>query len=126
MTYVLAYVLSVAGGWLIAGVAIHIMRKSICVPRGRFFKWIDVWVGGSERAVATTLLLFAPAQLAVFIGGWMALKLAANWQRSTDPDAPQTTFVAMVGSVVSFSVAIAAPLLLLPDALAPLLQALNG
>jgi len=110
MNYVGVYILSLGGGWLIAGLAVYLMRKSIRIPR-EFFKVIDLWVGGTERAVATTLVLFAPHYLPGFIGGWVVLKFAANWQRQpNEPGVAQKSLAALVGSIFSFAVAIGAGL----------------
>jgi hypothetical protein len=113
ISYVIAYFLSVFGGWLIAGICVYVMRKSIRRPR-EFFRWIDLWVGGTERAVATTLVLFAHSYLPAFIGGWIALKFAANWKRR-NVGAGQASLVFLVGSVISFAVAIGAALYMRPD-----------
>src|SRR6478672_2706685 len=76
-----AYVLSVIVGHFVAGEGMQLMRKvaTPCLPRKR--KWIDVFLGSTERAIATTLVIGAPSQLSLFIGGWVALKMAVNWQR---------------------------------------------
>ena len=83
-----------------------VYAKKIEFPRDRKFKWIDLFVGGAERAIALTLTLSAPAQLPAFIGAWIAFKMAANWQRRTEPKANQATLVALIGSAISFAFAI--------------------
>ena len=118
--YVGVYTLSVAGGWLIAGTGVYWMRRSI-KHRREFFRWVDIWVGGAERAVATTLVIFAPAQLPVFVGAWVALKFAANWKRRTRVEGvEQISLIALVGSVISFAVAIWAGLIVIPGAFSKL------
>jgi len=72
------------------------------------FRWINLWVGGTERAIATTLVIWAPDILAGFVGGWVLLKVAANWQRRSGAEYGQRHLLALVGSAVSFAVAIAA------------------
>jgi hypothetical protein len=82
--------------------------------------------GSTERAVALTLVLMAPAYLPAFIGGWVVLKFAIGWQRQqiqpsllvedTGQVATQS-FVALIGSVISFAIAIAVGLALYPEAL---------
>ena len=106
-SYAAAYVLSLAGGWLIAGIGVYFMRKSLGKPRP-FFRWIDIWIGFTERAIATSLILFVPGYnyLAAFIGGWMGLKFAANWQRQNVKGIEQISLVSLVGSAISFAVAI--------------------
>ena len=114
-----AYLLSILGGWLIAGTFVYFMRKSIGKPRP-FFRWLDVWLGGAERFVATTLILFQPRYLAPFIGGWVALKFAANWQRRQVDGVEQISQVSLVGSVISFAVAIGATIWMRPDVIGKL------
>jgi hypothetical protein len=110
-----AYVLSIGFGWLVAGIGVYLMRRSIGYPR-EFFRPLDIYVGGCERIVVTTLVMFAPKYVPVFIGGWIVLKFAANWERRTEPKANQASLVALVGSVLSFSAAILAGLIVNPDA----------
>ena len=111
-----AYSVSIFGGWLVAGAFVYVMRLTIDHPR-QFFRWIDLWVGGAERAVATTLVILAPHLLPPFVGGWVTLKLAVNWQRQKSNGAEQIALVAMVGSVISFTVAVVAALIAKPTAL---------
>ena len=50
-----------------------------------------------------------PDYLAGFIGGWVALKFAANWKRQgldADDNVTRGSLLALVGSVISFAVAI--------------------
>jgi len=125
VNYIGAYILSIPVGWLIAGSAVYLMRLTITpladgrkTPRDSF-RLLDLWVGGVERAVATTLILLAPRYLPGFIGGWVVLKFAANWQRRPyEAAVAEGSLVSLVGSVLSFTVAIAAGLLVRPDALA--------
>jgi hypothetical protein len=114
-----AYLLSILGGWAITGVCVYYMRKTIGKPRP-FFRWLDLWLGSAERIVATTLILFQPRYLAPFIGGWVALKFAANWRPPVDKDEPISQ-VSLVGSVVSFAVAIGATIWMRPDVIAKLI-----
>lgn len=110
------YLLSIFGGWLICGPALWVMYKSIGQSRA-VFAWISFWVGAAERAVATTLVILAPGVLAPFVGGWIVLKIAANWQRRTGEQHSEGHLLALVGSVISFSIAIGAGLCLHPEAL---------
>lgn len=117
MTYVVAYALSIGGGWFIAGICVYWARRLCKIPR-EFFRWIDIWVGGTERIVATTLVLLAPGYLAVFIGGWIALKFAANWKRrENEPGANEASLIFLVGNVWSFAVAIAVGVVMNPGVL---------
>lgn len=116
-----AYFVSIFGGWLVAGACVYGMRQSIQSPR-EFFRWLDLWVGGTERAVATTFAIWAPHLLPAFAGGWIALKLALNWQRRSDPDVYRISLVALVGSVISFAIAIGVALVVHPASLAALVN----
>lgn len=128
------YTLSVLGGFLVAGLVLYVIRRNLETDkeaefgdeaklRGSF-AWLDFWVGGTERAVATTLALWVPTYLPIFIGGWVTLKYAANWKRQPNEKKWVSTgsLIALIGSVVSFSVAIAAALLFRPDALQSLMK----
>jgi hypothetical protein len=113
--YFYTYYLSIFAGWAIAELCVNFMRKTVHEPR-KSGKLIDFYVGGSERFVATTLVLFAASYLPAFIGGWVALKFAAHWQRAGGSHVPG--LVALVGSIISFSVAIGAGLIFDRSALA--------
>lgn len=135
------YAVSIVGGWLIVSMILWVMSRSAGLPRP-FSEWIDFWLGGTERAVATTLVIVAPKYLSSFIGAWVALKLAANWNRQpikknekdsekeqgqnaharrVDKHDPENfarrALLALIGSVLSFSIAIGCGLLIFPDAL---------
>lgn len=114
--FLAGYTASIFGGWLIAGTCVYVMRLSIGYPR-RFFRWLDLWVGGTERAVATTLTIWCPHLLPAFVGGWVVIKLALNWQRQNTEGVQRISLVALVGSVVSFAVAIGVALMLHPSSL---------
>ncbi len=125
-------VASLFGGWAICGVAMFIMRSTLKF-RGLpireqleiSFSLIGFYVGGAERLIATTLVVFAPNQLGFFIAGWMALKMAANWARQQAPAGDKDEdeairmghLLALVGAAFSFSFAIAMGLMVNPDAL---------
>jgi hypothetical protein len=87
--------------------------------------WRDFWMllifGSTERAVALTLVLMAPAYLPAFIGGWVLLKFALGWQRERndeqDRQVATQSFVALIGNVISFAIPIAVGLALYPEAL---------
>ncbi|WP_271079488.1 hypothetical protein [Aurantiacibacter sp. MUD61] len=90
--------------------------------KGPAFRMMTFYVGGVERMITLTLVLWAPAQLPLFIGGWIALKMAANWQRQKGADAAQGNLLALVGNALSFSIPIAVGVWLNPTAI----TALNG
>ena len=87
---------------------------------------VDWSLGSIERLTTMGLMILAPALVPVFIGGWTALKFAANWRvrmptseepREQDKVARQRlTF--LVGSAASLAVAIAAGIILNPGAIA--------
>lgn len=113
-----SYFLSVGGGWLIAGLVLFLMAKSfrpIDTDRNPF-RLRALWVGGVERAIATTLVIWAPPMLPAYIGGWTLLKYAAHWQRGTDAAAVRGSLMFLVGNAVSFAAAIGAGLVINPGA----------
>ncbi len=129
MTYVWAYLLSTVGGLIILAPLVRLMHRTSGTvgtkadQAGRhrpLFRWLDVWVGFTERAIATTLCIWAPKQLPLFIGGWVIAKLAAGWGRQSDPNYAPAHVIALVGNALSFAVAIAAGLIANPDFLAML------
>jgi hypothetical protein len=84
--YGAVYAASVIGGFLVVGACLWVVWQAVGewnALRGKYepFAPLDFFVGGTERCVATTLVLLAPNYLAPFIGGWIALKFAANWKR---------------------------------------------
>jgi uncharacterized membrane protein len=113
---VLAYLVSVFGGYVVVLIAMYLIRKT--TGQKQSAKWIDFWLGGTERAVVTTLVIVAPPYVAAFIGAWMALKVAANWQRRENTDEVRTaTLIALIGSVFSFAIAIGCGVWANPEAL---------
>lgn len=113
-TYIGAYVLSIFGGAIAVNIVLKIIRATVDEPH-EFFAPLDFWVGGTERAVATTLILFAPHYLPTFIGGWVVLKFAANWQRHKGTEFGKPSLIALIGSVLSFTAAIGATIYMRPD-----------
>lgn len=127
MNYVLGYLISCVGGMLILGVLVPIMHRTSVkvvdavaqVGKDRpFVRWLDVWVGFTERAIATTLFIWAPAQLPLFIGGWIAAKIAGAWGRITDQSYAPAHLVALVGNALSFAIAIVGGMVAHPASLA--------
>src|SRR5690348_2917318 len=90
--------------------------------------WDVLFLGNTERWVAVALVVWAPTYLPGFIGGWVLLKFALGWQaKMSDKPQPwtesrnklrpltkeedreklrQESMLAMIGSVLSFTVAI--------------------
>lgn len=126
MNYFLAYTISILGGFLITGPLVLIMRKTSGVSSGKegnyyssstMYSWSLFWLGGTERGIATTLFMFAPAQLPVFVAGWSAAKIAAGWGRVSDIKYAAGHMTALVGTAWSFCVAIGAGYWACPTAL---------
>ena len=110
--YIGAYFFSIVGGYFIVAWIMRFLRWRLRHPdKGNE---LDFWLGSTERAVATTLVILAPKYVGPFIGGWIALKMAANWQRLKGDSVTvrQGTLLALIGNVCSFTVAIAAGVLL--------------
>jgi hypothetical protein len=86
--------------------------------RPPFSDWPAFFGGAVERAVALTLVLWAPPYLPSFIGGWVLLKFAIGWQREKhDDEVAKGSFLALIGNVLSFAIAIGVGVLLNPEAL---------
>jgi len=88
--------------------------------RPPLIEWLPIIIGVTERFVALTLVLTAPAYLPAFIGGWVALKFAIGWQRvklHDDKQIAEGSFVGLIGNVISFAIPIAVGLVLYPEAL---------
>ena len=91
------------------------IRATIKQPQ-EVFTPLAWWVGGIERTVATTLILYASGHyLPQFIGGWVALKFAAGWQRYKVTNLEEGGLVGLVGNVLSFGFAIWVTLQMRPD-----------
>jgi hypothetical protein len=109
---------AIFGGWLIVGSCMWAMRSLTALPRDlRYsFMLLDLWLGATERSVAIALTLWAPAQLPLFIGAWVAAKLAANWQKIKEntPTVRNGHMLALVGNAISFGIAIGAAVVIKP------------
>jgi len=122
-----AVVLATVGGFIIAGVLLYLVRKSQFGKSVRFresFKVLDLWVGSVERLTAMVIFAHAPAYIAGFIGGWVTLKFAANWQRK--PTKTSQSLIALTGSAISMAIALLAGSILNPPAVANFLRIANG
>jgi hypothetical protein len=113
---IIAYMISTLGGYAIVGVAVFAMRTTIphaastvanSTP-GDSFLWYHIWVGFTERAIATTLFIWVPGQLGIFIGGWTAAKLAAAWSSRLKEEHRPAQVLALLGTTISFCVAVGA------------------
>jgi hypothetical protein len=115
--YIEAYLISVVAGHFIVAPILWVMRRSVGLDE-KMFELSLFWLGGTERVIATTLVIWAPSYVAPFIGAWVALKIAASWQRMpSTSENRQGTHIALIGSALSFAVAIGAGLLVHPAAL---------
>ncbi|MFZ0149120.1 MAG: hypothetical protein WBG18_23230 [Xanthobacteraceae bacterium] len=121
--WLIATVISVVGGHLILIPTMGWMERWYRLKQRRRFEPLDLWVGGLERAVATTLVFYAPKYLATFIGGWVVLKFALGWQRERAGrvHAPEVvitrSFLALGGNVISFGIAVVVGVLFHPASL---------
>jgi hypothetical protein len=111
--YVAAYFDVCVLGWLAVAVCLYVMRWLVLRKGSRppFSDWPAFLGGAVERAVALTLVLWAPPYLPSFIGGWVLLKFAIGWQREgyggNDKDeVAKGRFLALIGNVLSFAIAI--------------------
>ena len=116
MTIAVAYFVSIVGGWLATAVLLYVIRRTTGLRR-EFSTWMDFWLGGIERAIATTLVIGAPTLLPAFVGGWVAAKFAAHWQRASDDDVFQRSLVFLLGNAISFAVGIGVGLYFNPASL---------
>lgn len=92
-------------------------------PSTERIEWIPMLVGIFERAIVTSLMLWAPKLTAPFLGGWMALKVAGGWGLLKEPTTRNraTFFIGLLGNVVSFAWAIGVVAYFSPQSI----QALN-
>jgi hypothetical protein len=124
---IISYVVSLIGGHFIAGFSVIYLKRSIDStydPKTSRNTAIDWSIGIIERGITTTLVIWAPSLAGPFIGGWIALKFAANWDKRAvagDDIAQQNIarhrLVGIVGSCVSLIVAVAVALIIHPMSL---------
>lgn len=126
MSNLTAYLVSIVGGFLVTGPLVLLMRKTGGIESGKednfygistMYSWSLFWLGSTERGIATTLFIFAPTQLPVFIAGWSAAKIAAGWGRTKGVEYSAGHLSALVGTAWSFSIAVAAGYLASPASL---------
>lgn len=117
VAYATAYFLSTFVVFGVVGLVLKFMRRTANIE-GVSFGWLTFWVGGTERAVAMTLAFFAPSQVPIFIGGWIALKFAAGWKRQSplqNNDVISNSLLSLVESVWSFGFAMLIAWSIRPD-----------
>ena len=118
LAYVAAYFCACVGGWFVVACCMCVMHRLVLKEWRPFSEWSDFLVGAIERAVALTLVLLAPSYLPTFIGAWIALKMALGWQRDHYSDSVRLkSLLGLIGSVISFAIAIVVGYALNPDAL---------
>jgi hypothetical protein len=82
-------------------------------PPGRIW-WIPATVGVFERTLAMTFVLWLPAALGGFMAAWIAVKAAGGWAnlaKDGSTEGRAIYFIGLLGSVFSFSWAIAPALI---------------
>lgn len=81
-------------------------------------------MGLTERATITILFILTPKLLPAFIGGWTVAKLAAGWGRVevNNTAVRASHMMALVGSVLSYAIAIAAGYWAHPESLGVIAQ----
>jgi hypothetical protein len=106
----IAYFVSVVGGYVVVGAFLWLSRRTIGLPRKGTFTCDQLWIGGTERFIATTLVIVAPRYVGAFAVVWVGLKLASNWQRQKgdSPAVRKGTLLALAGNAWSLFIAIAA------------------
>jgi hypothetical protein len=123
MLYFLIYVLVCIVGHYVMWLMMLCLRPLVGLDvkgYGPLHFGITALLGVTERAVALTLLIWAPRYLAAFIGGWVLLKFAVGWQRAAYDEKGMVGIgsqLALIGNVVSFAIAIAGGLYLNPSAM---------
>jgi hypothetical protein len=118
---------NVAGGLSALGWVLFLRTKidRFYTPANRIAA-LDWSLGVVERTITIALIVIAPRSVPYFIGGWMALKFAANWKVRT-PDRKgelaqdnlarrRLTF--LVGSAISFGFGLLGGVIICPHAIA--------
>jgi len=123
---VVAYFLSVFVGMLITTLFVKCLVRAMerrlepntNIDATARIEWLSAFVGISERAIITTLVIWSPRFLGGFLVGWMALKVASGWGLLKEPTLRNRSIrtIALLGSVVSIGWAIIIGLYFAPDA----------
>jgi hypothetical protein len=116
--YVEVYLLVLIVGNYVVAYSMLLMRWLVGLDTHPIVEWSGFLIGLTERAVALTLVVWAPRYLAAFIAGWVLLKFAIGWQRTPlNPKVALGSLLALIGNVISFAIAIAGGLYLNDEAL---------
>lgn len=122
-----AYPISILGGGLLAKYWVVHLKKCIDKeynPRVARSPDLDWSIGVIERGITTTLVIWAPSLAPVFVGGWVTLKFAANWDKRVSGEEfeaqqkmARQRLTGLIGSAISLTVAIGAGVLAHPHSL---------
>ena len=116
--YIAVYLLVCVGGNYLVAYIMLFLKWLVGLDTRPIIEWTGFCIGFTERAVALTLVLWAPRYLVTFIGGWVLLKFAIGWQRTPlNAKVARGGLLALIANVLSFAAAIAGGLYLNPDAL---------
>jgi hypothetical protein len=110
---------STLGGQLIVAPLMELARLKLEKPVARTW-WVSFSVAIVERATITILFIEVPKLVPAFIGGWTVAKFAAGWGRivTSDDNIRRLHMIALVGSVLSYAIAIGAGIWARPESLA--------
>lgn len=121
-----AYLVSIFVGGLSARYFVDFLHagidKNYNWKRHRLLR-LDWSLGIVERVITTTLVVAAPKMVPAFVGGWVALKFAANWQQrkgnedEAELHVAQKRLSSLIGSAISLSIAVLCGLWINHDAL---------
>jgi hypothetical protein len=115
--YIAVYFLVCFGGHYVVAYLMLFMRWLVGLVTDPWHEWMGFLIGITERAVALTLLVWAPRYLVTFIGGWVLLKFAIGWRRTAlNHMVARGSQLALIGNVLSFAIAIPGGLYLNQDA----------
>ena len=114
---------SLIGGAVLSFIAVYGLTR-ILVWQGiincgaRCVWWLGVVIGMFERAIITWLVIWASALAPAFIGGWVLLKFAGGWSRTTEANLENRSVyqVALLGNIVSIGWAVLVGLNYAPEA----------
>jgi hypothetical protein len=107
---------------LVSGLTAILQKRGLVKRTHQRVWWLVAMVGMAERAIVTTLLIWAPPLTAGFVGGWVLLKFAGGWTRYKEPSVENRAIfmVAMLGNVLSIGWAVLCALNFAPGSLAAL------
>jgi hypothetical protein len=82
-SFIFALIVCSVVGWGVVGCSLVAIRSWLRLKtEGSLYDPGVFLLGSTERLVATALVVWAPAYLAGFIGGWILLKFALGWRAS--------------------------------------------